>query len=93
VRRLLTLQGALKPNEIISLMSYKGQPNTLALPDHADTLQITWTPLFGQNKKLSKQIASVLKPAQWIDLIKRIGQIPEPAVPIATSNYAIKDNG
>jgi hypothetical protein len=93
IRRLLTLQAALKPNQIVSLMSYKGQSNTLALPDHADRLQVTYTPLFGANKTLSAQIASALKPAQWIDLIKRLGQIPEPAVPIATSKYAVKTGG
>jgi hypothetical protein len=89
VRSLLTLQGAMQPNQIISLMSYKGQTNTLALPDHADRLQVTFTPLFGQNKKLSEQIASALKPHQWIDLIKRIGQIPEPTVSTAPSKFAI----
>jgi hypothetical protein len=93
IRRLLTLQGALKPNQIVSLMSYKGQSNTLALPDHANRLQITYTPLFGSDKKLSAQITSALKPGQWIDLINRLGQIPEPAVPIAPSTYAIKTGG
>jgi hypothetical protein len=46
--------------------------------------------LFGQNKKLSSQIAGLLKPSQWIHLINRIGKIPEPVVPIAPSRYAIK---
>jgi hypothetical protein len=77
VRRLLTLQGAIAPNMIVSLMSYHNQPNILSLPDHAGRLQITYTPLYGQNKQLSAQIASALKPAQWITLIQRIGQIPE----------------
>jgi hypothetical protein len=90
IRRLLTLQGAMKPNQIVSLMSYKGQANTLTLPDHANRIQVTFTPLFGQNKKLSAQITSILQPGQWIKLISRIGQIPEPTVPIAPSKYAIK---
>ncbi len=90
IRRLLTLQGAMKPNQIISGMSYKGQGNTLALPDHQNRLEIDYTPLFGQNKKLSAQVASILKPDQWLKLINRIGQIPEPVVPIAPSSYAIK---
>jgi hypothetical protein len=90
IRRLLTLQGSMKPTQIISLMSYKGQTNTLALPDHADRLQIAFTPLFGQNRKLSRQIASILNPAQWIQLISRISQIPEPVVPITPSRFAIK---
>ncbi len=90
IRRLLTLQGSMKPTQIISLMSYKGQTNTLALPDHTDRLQIAYTPLFGQNKKLSQQIASILKPGQWTQLINRISQIPEPIVPTTPSQYATK---
>jgi hypothetical protein len=93
IRRLLTLQGVMKPTQIISLMSYKGQTSTLALPDHANRLQIAYTPLFGQNKKLSQQIASILKPGQWTQLINRISQIPEPVVPMTPSQYAIRASG
>ncbi|HWF34127.1 MAG TPA: lytic murein transglycosylase [Solirubrobacteraceae bacterium] len=84
IRRLLTLQSSMRPNQIISLMSYPGQTNTLALPDHADRIQVAFTPLFGQNKKLSKQVDSILKPAQWIKLINTISQIPQPTVPTTT---------
>jgi len=90
IRRLLTLQGAMKPDQIISTMTYKGQANTLALPDHTDRIQVTFTPLFGTNKKLSNQIKSILQPGQWDQLINRISQIPEPVVPIAPSKYAIR---
>jgi hypothetical protein len=93
IRRLLTLQGAMKPNQIISLMSYKSQNNTLALPDHANRLQITYTPIFGQNKKLAEQITQILKPKQWIQLINRISQIPEPTIPTTPSKYATKPSG
>ena len=90
IRRLLTLQGAAAPTMIVSLMSYKDQSNTLALPDHADRLQITYRPQYGANKQLSAAIKSALKPTQWINLIQRIGQIPEPVVPITPSSYAIE---
>jgi hypothetical protein len=90
IRRLLTLQGAMKPDQIISTMSYKGQANTLALPDHSDRVQVSFTPLFGANKKLSTEIKSILQPGQWTQLINRISQIPEPVVPIAPSKYAIR---
>ena len=90
IRRLLTLQGLFTPDEIVSTMSYKSHTNTIAMPDHTNRVQVTYTPLFGQNKKLSNQVASLLKPSQWIQLINRIGQIPEPVVPIAPSKYAIK---
>ena len=90
IRRLLTLQGAMQPDQIISTMSYKGQTNTLTLPDHADRIQVTYTPQFGTNKKLSAQVAEILQPGQWADLINRLSQIPEPIVPVAPSKYAIK---
>jgi murein DD-endopeptidase MepM/ murein hydrolase activator NlpD len=90
IRRLLTLQGSMRPNQIISDISYKAQPNTVALPDHKNRIQITFTPDFGTNNKLTKQLKSILAPGQWIQLINRISQIPEPVVPIAPSKYAIQ---
>jgi hypothetical protein len=93
IRRLLTLQGSMKPDEIVSTMSYKGQSNTLSLPDHGNRIQIEFTPLFGGNKKLSAEVKSILRPGQWIKLINHISQIPEPVIPIAPSKYAIKTSG
>jgi hypothetical protein len=74
-------------------MSYKGQANTMALPDHGNRIQVAYTPLFGDNSKVSAQIASILQPAQWADLINRLNQIPLPVVPIAPSRFAIKAHG
>ena len=80
----------MRPDQIISTIAYKGQSNTLALPDHKNRIQITFTPEFGTNKKLSKQVRSLLQPGQWVQLINRISQIPEPVVPIAPSRYALR---
>jgi hypothetical protein len=93
IRRLLTLQGAFKPTEIVSMMSFKGQSNTISLPDHKDRIQVSYTPMFGTNKALSAQVTQILKPQQWIQLIQRLGQIPEPTVPINPTQYAIKAHG
>jgi hypothetical protein len=93
IRRLLTLQGTFKPNQIVSTMSYKSQTNTLSMPDHANRIQVSYTPLFGSNKKISTEIANLLKPGQWLRLINHLSQIPEPVVPIAPSKYAIKVTG
>jgi hypothetical protein len=90
IRRLLTLQGSMAPDQIISDMSYKGQPSTLALPDHTNRIQVTFTPDFGTNKKLAAQVRTLLQPGQWVKLINHISQIPEPVVPIAPSKYAIR---
>ena len=43
----------MRPDQIISDMAYKAQTNTLALPDHKNRIQITFTPDYGANKKLS----------------------------------------
>jgi hypothetical protein len=93
VRRLLTLQGTFRPDAIVSTMSYKGQSNTISLPDHSNRVQITYTPVFGQNKRLSAQVADLLQPKQWVQLINHLSQLTEPVVPIAPSQYAIKVGG
>jgi hypothetical protein len=93
IRRLLTLQGLYKPTQIIADISYQNQPTTIALPNHQNRIQVTYTPLFGQNTKQSDQLNTILKPGQWIQLIQRLNQIPEPTVPINPSKYAIKDQG
>jgi hypothetical protein len=93
VRRLLTLQGAMQPDEIVSLMSYKGQPTALSLPDHANRIQIAYTPLYGINKKLGAVVGSILQPNQWTQLINHISHISEPIVPISPSKYAVKTPG
>ncbi|MGH2876436.1 MAG: lytic murein transglycosylase [Solirubrobacteraceae bacterium] len=89
IRRLLTLQGSMRPDEIVSDISYRDQPVTLALPSHRNRIQVLFTPDY-TNPLLGKQIRSILKPGQWDKLINRISQIPEPVVPIAPSRYALK---
>jgi hypothetical protein len=93
IRRLLTLQGSMRPDQIISLMSIKGQNNTLALPDHQNRIQVTYTPQFGTNKKLSTEVKGLLSNGQWTQLINRISQIAEPTVPITPSKYAVHVRG
>jgi membrane-bound lytic murein transglycosylase B len=88
IRRLLTLQGTMKPHQIISLMTFDGADNTLALPDHYDHIHVGFRPLY--DAKLSKRIDSVLKPSQWIKLIDRIGTIDNPTVMTQPSKYAIR---
>ncbi len=89
IRRLLTLQGTMKPHQIISLMTFAGADNTLSLPDHADHIHVGFRPLYGTNAKLARQLNSVLKPGQWIKLISRLGSIDNPSVLTKPSKYAL----
>jgi hypothetical protein len=88
IQRLLTLQGTMKPTQIISLMTFEGTDNTFAMGDHADHIHIGWQPLFGTNSKLAKQVNAVLRPKQWIKLIDRLGEIDNPVVRRTPSKYA-----
>ena len=82
VQRLLTLQGQMKPAQIITLMTFVGADNTYAMGDHADHIHIGWRPLYGANTKLGRQLDAVLKPGQWIKLVDRIAKIDLPTIPV-----------
>lgn len=88
IRRLLTLQGTMKPDQIISLMTYPGTDNTLALPDHADHIHVGFQPV--GNLLGGQRLQAILNPRQWTRLVERIGKIPNPVVPRHVSRYAIK---
>jgi hypothetical protein len=45
VRKLLRLQGLMDPHQIITLMTYAGAENTLALPDHANHVHVGFRPM------------------------------------------------
>jgi murein DD-endopeptidase MepM/ murein hydrolase activator NlpD len=90
IQRLLTLQGTMRPHQIISLMTFPGADNTMSMADHADHIHVGFKPMFGTNSKLAKQVNAILKPKQWIKLIDRLGQIDNPTVRQTPSRYATK---
>jgi hypothetical protein len=85
----LTLQGVMKPHQIISLMTYPGTDNTLALPDHYNHIHVGFHPV-GLGP-LPGTLQEILKPAQWTKLVQRLDQIQNPVVPTKPSKYALKD--
>ena len=44
IQRLLTLQGTMKPHQIISLMKFEGADNTFSMADHADHIHVGFQP-------------------------------------------------
>jgi soluble lytic murein transglycosylase-like protein len=89
IRKLLTLQGSMKPHQIISLMSYPGTDNTMAKADHYNHIHVGFRPLFAQSASLAGSLSSSITPSQWIKLIARLGEIPDPAVSAGPSSAAI----
>jgi hypothetical protein len=89
IQRLLTLQGTMKPDQIISLMKFDNTDNTYAMGDHADHIHVGWRPLYGTDSKTAKQVNAILKPKQWIKLIDRLGEIDNPTVRRAPSRFSL----
>jgi hypothetical protein len=89
IQRLLTLQGAMKPHQIISLMKFDGTDNTFAMGDHGDHIHVGFRPLYGPDDG-TLQRESILEPKQWIKLIDRLDEIDNPAVAPKPSRYALK---
>ena len=90
VRRLLTLQGAMKAHQIITLMQYAGTDNTYAMGDHDDHIHVGFQPRYGANAAAGRRLSAVIKPGQWNRLIGRLSSIQNPTVPVKPSRYAIK---
>ncbi|HEY3020628.1 MAG TPA: peptidoglycan DD-metalloendopeptidase family protein, partial [Solirubrobacteraceae bacterium] len=90
VRRLLSLQGTMKPHQIITLMAYPNADNTLALPDHDDHIHVGYRPLSGKG---AQKFDSVLKPGQWDKLLKRLATLENPTVSLKPSKFAIRASG
>ena len=89
IQRLLTLQGTMKPHQIISLMKFAGTDNTFAMADHDDHIHVGFRPLYGTNSKVARQVNAILKPKQWIKLIDRLGEIDNPTVRRTPSKFAV----
>ena len=91
IQRLLTLQGTMKPHQIISLMKFQGTDNTYAMSDHGDHIHVGFRPFYGTSRKHAGKVDAVLKPSQWIKLIDRLDEIENPEVAETPSEYAIED--
>ncbi len=91
VRKLLTLQGSMKPHQIISLMSYPGADNTLAKADHYNHIHVGFAPETAQSASAGGSLSSSITPGEWIKLISRLGEIPDPTVASGPSSAAIPD--
>jgi outer membrane biosynthesis protein TonB len=75
VRRLMQLQGAFAPHQVISLFSMGGP--TIAMADHADHVHVGFRPA---GAGASGRSEPVLKPDQWPQLMDRLRELPNPIV-------------
>ena len=89
VRKLLTLQGTMKPHQIISLLAVPGTDNTLAMADHADHIHIGFRPGAGASTPGTTSLGGALRKTDWQRLVARLNAIPNPLVPIQPTADAL----
>jgi murein DD-endopeptidase MepM/ murein hydrolase activator NlpD len=91
VRKLLMLEGLSRPQRIVSLMSYPGAAGALESASAADAIRISFGALGAASARAAQLSASGLTPSEWVELIDRLGEIPDPTVGSGHSSAAIAD--
>ncbi|HTA14137.1 MAG TPA: lytic murein transglycosylase [Solirubrobacteraceae bacterium] len=92
VHKLAALQGVMKPLQIASSARFAGVLHTVVLPGYTRLLHISFTPLGGGEARAAGLAGSGLTPAQWLKLVARLGEVPDPAVSPKPSPAAIPDH-
>ena len=90
IKRMMLLQGTMKPAQLISLFEIGGP--TIKMADHADHLHIGFPRAGGESGKPGVG-SPVLKGKDWSNLVDRLGEIDNPAVPRRPSKYSLPSGG
>jgi murein DD-endopeptidase MepM/ murein hydrolase activator NlpD len=91
VRKLLMLQGLARPQRVLSSMSYPGAAAAIDSPTAADAIHVAFAALGTPGAHAAALSSSGLTPSEWIELIDRLGEIPDPTVGSGHSSAAIPD--
>ncbi len=91
VHKLGELQGITRPLEIASSTRFTGAANSVASPGFKDVIHLAFTPLGGSAARAAGGFGTGLTPAQWLKLVARLGEVPDPAVASKHSSAAIPD--
>ncbi len=87
IKSLLQLQGTMAPHQIISLEDLPGT-QSFALADHYDHVHVGYYPDYGGIA--GQPYSRTLKPEQWRRLVKRLGEIQNPQVPVTPSQFSLQ---
>jgi Transglycosylase SLT domain len=94
VRKLLMLEGVSRPSQIVSTMNYPGAAATVTSNSASKAIRVEFSALPLSRSASSAALASAgLAPNQWLELIDRLGEIPDPIVAGGRSSAAIPDSG
>lgn len=91
VQRLLTLQGTMRPLTISGPAGLPKASNVVAIPGNPDRIRISYG-VHAHDARIASLLGGGLSAAQWVQLIARLGQIPDPNVTDKPSPAAIPDH-
>jgi hypothetical protein len=91
IRKLLTLQGLNRPLRIVSQTNIPGAKNILVKASAHDYVYVAFSPPSGGGAQAASAFGSVLSAKEWIKLIARLGEIPDPTVAGGPSAAAVPD--
>jgi hypothetical protein len=92
-RKLLDLQGTMKPQQIAGPVSYLDSREAISLPASRDLVHVAFAPPTGSSSASAK-IATAGAPlagSEWTALDERLAEIPDPAVSQTSSAAAVPD--
>jgi murein DD-endopeptidase MepM/ murein hydrolase activator NlpD len=90
IRKLAMLEGLNRPRRIVSQTAVPGAANVYVRPDAGAGVRVSFAPPAG-GAHAATASASGLTPSEWVKLIARLGEIPDPTVAGAPSSAAIPD--
>jgi hypothetical protein len=90
VHKLSELQGVMRPLQIASVTRFAGAANSVALPGYRGAIAVGFVLVGGQRARAAG-FGAGLSPAQWVKLIARLGEVPDPSVAAKPSPAATPD--
>ena len=91
VRRLLTLQGPMRPRQIIAPVRYPGAGGALLTAPRRNRIRVSFAQPPAAAGPAAAAFGAAISANQWIQLIARLGEIPSPIVRSGPSAASIPD--
>jgi hypothetical protein len=93
VHKLAQLQGVTAPLQIAGPTRFAGAAASVALPAYRRAIAVGFVPLAARARASAAGFGAGLTPAQWVRLIARLGEVPDPSVSAQPSPAATRDPG
>jgi hypothetical protein len=90
-RKLAGLQGVMKPVQVVSAVPVPGTPDGAGPSSYSNMIHVSFTSNADTEARTAQATDSGLSPAQWLALVARLGEVPDPTVESKPSPAAIPD--